>query len=129
MSGKYLLDTNIIIALFAGEAAVKSSLAGAEEVFVSSIAIGELYYGAQKSGRAKENLARIEEFVSLNVVLGCDSDTARWYGKVKNALRIKGYPIPENDVWIAAVALQHDLTLITHDAHFGGIEDLKMTAW
>ncbi len=58
MSGRYLLDTNIIIALFANEAVVKDSLAKADEVFASSIAVGELYFGARKSERAKENLAR-----------------------------------------------------------------------
>ena len=104
MSGRYLLDTNIVIALFAGDAAVKNHLAVAAEVFVSSIVIGELCYGAQKSGRAKVNLARIDEFAANNVVLGCDTDTARRYGEIKNALRAKGHPIPENDIWIAAIA-------------------------
>ncbi len=63
------------------------------------------------------------------VVLGCDSDTARRYGEVKNALRLKGRPIPENDIWIAAVALQHGLTLITRDGHFNEIEELTVEAW
>jgi len=64
VSGKYLLDTNIIIALFADEAAVKSNLARANEVFISSIAIGELYYGARRSSRSNENLERIDELVA-----------------------------------------------------------------
>jgi len=129
MSGRYLLDTNVIIAMFAGEAAVKGNLAVADEVFVSSIVIGELCYGAQKSGRAKANLARIDEFAANNVVLGCDTDTARRYGEIKNALRAKGRPIPENDIWIAAIALQHDLTLVTRDTHFDEIENLRTTLW
>jgi tRNA(fMet)-specific endonuclease VapC len=58
MSGRYLLDTNIIIALFADEVAIKNSLAQADEVFIPSIAIGELCYGARKSGRPQENLER-----------------------------------------------------------------------
>jgi len=70
MSGRYLLDTNIIIALFADDTVVKDNLGQADQVFVSSIAIGELYFGARKSGQAKENLAHIEEFASSNVVLG-----------------------------------------------------------
>lgn len=100
MSGRYLLDTNIIIALFADEAVVKENLAKAGEVFVSSVAVGELYYGAWKSARVQENLARLDEFVANNNVLGCDSDTARLYGEHKNTLRLKGRPIPENDIWI-----------------------------
>ena len=128
MSGRYLLDTNIIIALFADEAVVKDNLARAEEIFVPSIAVGELYFGARKSGRIKENLARIDEFVARNVVLGCDSDTARHYGDIKNALRLKGRPLPENDIWIAAIAFQHTLTLITRDTHFDEIAGLKVEA-
>jgi tRNA(fMet)-specific endonuclease VapC len=129
MSGRYLLDTNIVIALFANDTAVKDNLTTADEVFVSSMAIGELCFGARKSARVEENLQRIDEFVANNVVLGCDAETARRYGEVKNALRVKGHPIPENDIWIAAIALRHDLILTTRDTHFGEIENLRMTAW
>jgi tRNA(fMet)-specific endonuclease VapC len=129
MSGRYLLDTNIIIALFAGDTAVKENLSKAEETFVPSIAIGELCYGAWKSARVQENLTRIDEFAVSSVVLGCDTDTARRYGEIKNALRIKGRPVPENDIWIAAIAFQHDLMLATRDEHFNEIEDLKVVTW
>ena len=129
MSGKYLLDTNIIIALFADDESVKDHLGQADEVFVPSIALGELCFGAHKSGHPRENLAHIDEFASDNVVLGCDTETARRYGQVKNALRVKGRPIPENDVWIAAIALQHGLTLVTRDVHLGEVDSLSVAAW
>ena len=129
MSGKYLLDTNIIIALFADEVAVKSNLAQADEVFISSIAIGELCYGVRKSRRSKENLERIDELVATTAVLGCNIQTARYYGEVKNKLRLKGRPLPENDIWIAALALQYNLTLVTRDAHFQEVENLQIIAW
>lgn len=129
MNGRYLLDTNIIIALFAKEAPVLNNLAQAEEVFIPSIALGELHYGAKKSGRSQKNLERIEEFVIKNIVIECNSDTAREYGEVKNKLRIKGRPLPENDVWIAALALQYDLILVTRDAHFQEVENLKVVSW
>ena len=128
MSGKCLLDTNIVIALFANEATVKDSLAKTNEVFVPSVVIGELC-GAHKSTRAKENLSRIDDFASSSLVLGCDAETARFYGEIKNTLRVKGRPLPENDIWIAAIALQHGLTLITRDVHFSEIENLEVTAW
>ncbi len=129
MSGRYLLDTNIIIALFASEASIIDNLAQADEVFIPSIALGELYYGAKKSGRPQENLERIEELIADSTVIGWDADTARQYGDVKNRLRIKGRPLPENDVWIAALALQYGLTLVTRDAHFQEVEDLQTVAW
>lgn len=129
MPGRFLLDTNAIIALFAGEAVIEQNLAQADEVFAPSIAIGELYFGARKSGQAKGNLARIDEFVANSVVLGCDTDTARRYGEVKDALRLKGRPLPENDIWIAAIALQFDLPLVTRDTHFGEIANLNVVVW
>jgi tRNA(fMet)-specific endonuclease VapC len=129
MSGRYLLDTNIIIALFADEASVRTNLAQADEVFIPSIATGELYYGARKSGRTQENLARVDELVANSAVLGCDAETARRYGEVKNGLRLKGRPLPENDIWIAALALQHNLTLVTRDAHFQEVENLQAVTW
>jgi tRNA(fMet)-specific endonuclease VapC len=129
MSGKCLLDTNIVIALFANEISVKNNLSKSDEVFVSSVVIGELFYGAHKSMRVKENLARISEFAASSIVLGCDTETAHYYGEIKNALRLKGRPVPENDIWIAAIALQHGLTLVTRDMHFNEIENLKSVTW
>lgn len=129
MSGRYLLDTNIIIALFADDAIVKSNLAQAQEASIPSIVIGELCYGARKSKRVVENLARIDALVAGSTILGCDVGTSRQYGEAKNRLRLKGRPLPENDVWIAALALQHHLTLVTRDAHFQEVENLQTIVW
>jgi tRNA(fMet)-specific endonuclease VapC len=129
MSGRFLLDTNIVIALFADEVAVKSNLAQAGEVFIPSFVIGELCYGARKSERVLSNLKRVDDLVVSSTILGCDAETARWYGEVKNKLRLKGRPLPENDVWIAALALQHTLILVTRDAHFQEVEDLQILEW
>ena len=129
MNGKYLLDTNILIALFASDESVKARLAEAEEVFVPSIAVGELFYGARKSTRTQENLQRVEDLVAETPVLACGTETARLYGAVKNVLRLKGHPIPENDLWIAAIALEYNLTLVTRDSHFAEIADLQVVVW
>lgn len=127
--GDSLLDTNIIIALFAGEIPVQQKIEQANEVFVSAIAIGELYFGALNSLRTDENLQRIESFAAANAVLTCDEETARHYGAIKNTLKLKGKPIPENDIWIAAIAIQHDLVLVSRDTHFQVIEDLNLQSW
>ncbi len=85
MNGKdCLLDTNIVIGLFANE--------------------------SSQSSRKDGNRKRIEELAEASLILECDQDTARSYGKVKSQLKIKGTPIPENDIWIAALATQHQLT-------------------
>lgn len=129
MSGRYLLDSNIIIALFAGEQGVLEAINDAAEIFVPAIVVGELYYGAQKSSRRQANIAHIDSFAEVNVIIACDQETARWYGQIKQALRAKGRPIPENDIWIAAMAFQYDLTLVTRDQHFIEVAALEMMAW
>lgn len=129
MSGKFLLDTNIVIGLFAGESIVKRHLEKAEEIFVPSIVLGELYFGAYKSGQVRDNLARIDELADNIALLVCDAGTAKEYGIIKHGLRALGRPIPENDVWIAAIAGQYNLTLVTRDTHFDEIESLKVTTW
>jgi tRNA(fMet)-specific endonuclease VapC len=129
MNGRYMLDTNIVIAIFADEVMVRQQLAGAGEVFVPSIVLGELYYGAQKSARIASNMARVEEFAANNSVLVCDTETARQYGEIKSELRAKGRPVPENDIWIAAIAKQHQLILITRDGHFHSVDGLLIEAW
>ena len=129
MSGRVLLDTNIVIALFAKEAAAQQHLAETDEVFVSSIVLGELYYGAQKSSRVEANITRVNTFAAANAILVCDTATAQYYGAIKNQLRAKGRPIPENDIWIAATAKQYQLTLVTRDEHFQAVEGLPIEQW
>ncbi len=99
------------------------------EVFLSSTVLGELYFGARKSAHAAANLARIEQFAASVQVLSCDADTAELYGKIRDQLRSKGRPIPENDIWIAAVALQHGMPLATRDDHFNEVDGLRIENW
>jgi tRNA(fMet)-specific endonuclease VapC len=129
MNGRYLLDTNIVIVLFAQDASVQEHLAGAAEVSVPSIVLGELYYGARKSARVEANLTRMDEFATRIPVLGHDTATARHYGQIKDLLRAKGRPLPENDIWIAAVAQQHQLTLVSRDEHFQQVDELPIETW
>lgn len=129
MAGRYLLDTNIVIAYFANETTVVNGVDGATEIFLPAAGIGELYYGAYKSNQVERNLSRLELFISQAPVLPCDLDTARLYGEIRNRLRAQGAPIPENDIWIAATALLHELTLATRDAHFQHINNLDLVAW
>lgn len=129
MNGEILLDTNIVIALFAADDSVMERLQRAERVFVPSIVIGELLFGAHHSAQAATNIARVDGFAAQSAVLACNVDTARHYAQIKASLRAKGRPIPENDIWIAAVAQQHDLTLISRDTHFNEVNDVNTERW
>lgn len=129
MSGSVLLDTNIVIGLFANDRAVLARLPETDRIFIPSIVLGELYFGAYKSAHASENVHRIEELVAASAVLICDAVTAAHYGRIKMALRDKGRPLPENDIWIAALAQQHGLIVVSRDQHFKEIENLPVEAW
>ena len=129
MTGDYLLDTNIVIALFAADESVGRNLGQAVEVFVSATVLGELHFGARKSARSQSNIQRIDEFSASVSVLVCDEDTSRHYGEIKHALGLQGTPLPENDIWIAATAMQHGLILVTRDAHFRHVLGLSLEEW
>ena len=129
MPGKYLLDTNIVVSFFRNPASIQARLTQADEVYASSIVVGELYFGAYKSNLTQANLAQVELFIANNKVLNCDVDTARQFGIIKAQLQAKGRMIPENDIWIAATTLQHGLVLATRDAHFKEVANLSYEAW
>lgn len=129
MNGSFLLDANIVIAMLEPEQPVIEKLDAANEVYVPSIVFGELYFGAYKSARVEENLAEVARISGGSSVLNCDLQTARYYGQIRSQLRRIGRPMPENDIWISAIALQHDLTLVSRDSHFDSVESLEIEVW
>ena len=122
-------DTNIVIALFKNDRTVRNQLAQSAELFVPSVAIGELYYGALHSAHPEANVTRIQQFAAGSSVLPCDLVTAEVYGHIRNDLKSKGRPVPENDIWIAAIAIQHSLTIVSRDQHFGEFDALLWEEW
>jgi len=128
MAGRVLLDTNVVIALFSKQERTPQGFPESE-LFVSSTVLGELYFGALKSAQPAPNVAGIEQFAASVRLLSCDPETAKYYGEIRARLRSRGRPIPDNDIWIAAVALQYGLTLATRDAHFKEVEGLLVESW
>lgn len=129
MSGEYLLDTNLVIALLRLEEDALSFLTKAKQTYLCSVVVGELRYGALCSANVEPNLEKIRKLETSSTVLACDAGTAERYAELKAELRRQGHPIPENDLWIAALALQHSLTLVTRDAHFAVLPALSRTTW
>jgi tRNA(fMet)-specific endonuclease VapC len=117
---KVLLDTNAYTSLLAGDEKVLDALAGADRVFMSTVVLGELFAGFGGGSRERDNRRRLDDFLrrppvrSLDVTRG----TAEVFGEIKNQLRRAGTPIPMNDVWIAAHAVENGAWLVTHDRHF-----------
>lgn len=128
-AGSVLVDTNVVIAYFRGDKVVHPHFAGVTPVYLPWVVLGELHFGAQRAQRRLEQLAYIHDLLKYAVVLFADQDTTEVYGQVKAELARLGKPIPDNDLWIAAVARQHDLPLATRDAHFEQVPGLKTVAW
>src|SRR4051812_24405786 len=111
MSGRLLLDISVVIAIFRRDPAAEQLMHGGGEAFLPVPALGEPYLGVPRSPRSDLALAQLTSFVAMVTVLPCDSETARLYGGIKHELWAKGRPLPENDLWIAAIARQHDLSV------------------
>ena len=123
-----LLDTNAYIGYLRGDERVLSYLGQAEIVYMSVFVMGELYAGFRAGKREKENKQILERFLIKSTVsiLEASKDTAEIFGMVKDSLKRTGHPIPVNDVWIGAHALETGSVLLTFDRHFAFIPGLRL---
>jgi predicted nucleic acid-binding protein len=123
---RVMLDTNAYSAYKRGDGATKETLSLAEEVLVPTPVLGELRSGFRQGNREGANLAELEEFLSRPRVrvhpLG--EGTAIYYAEIYGALRAAGKPIPTNDLWIAAAALETGSILLSRDSHFDAVAGL-----
>ena len=125
MNGK-LVDTNVIIRFFKGQTELFSLFDDMEKLYVSSVSVGELMYGAELSKKSDFNRENYFCFCKQMKVLYPDLEIAKSYGKIKASLKEKGKPIPENDIWIAATCHAADLTLITADSDFDFVDEISV---
>ena len=123
---KLVLDTNIVIELFKGNKKVLSVLDNHEVIYMPITVLGELYLGAYRSLNIQKKLEEIKTFLKSCSLLDSNNNTADNYGAIKSRLLNLGKPIPENDIWIAAISIQYDLPLYTFDNHFKEIEGIKL---
>ena len=129
MSGDFLLDTNTVIRLFAHDQAVERRFDADPRILLPIFVLGELYYGALKSSLVDENCRRIDDFLGRVEILYATLGTAYDFGMIKTELERKGRMIPQNDLWIAAMARQYGLTLVFSDRHFAEVDDLRWEQW
>jgi len=123
-----LLDTNAITALFQGESDVLNAVAKADCVYMSAVVIGELEAGFRGGSRYASNLAVLERFLAKPTVeiLQVGRTTGECFGRVKQALKVKGTPIPINDIWLAAQSMETGALLVTYDNHFDHVAGLRI---
>lgn len=126
MSGKIALDTNVSIKFLNGDKAVESIILKYYEIYLPVIVVGELVFGALNSRHTEQNLSRHQKFIQRSKLLGITEITANTYARTRLSLKKKGKPIPENDIWIAAVCIENKLPLLSNDAHFKEIDQLDL---
>ena len=127
MSG-ILLDTSAYSAFFRGHRGAFDRLQRASSIALSVVTLGELHAGFRRGSQLARNLEELEAFLSSPRVrlLATDDETAHCYGVLFDSLRRAGKPIPVNDVWIASAAYQHALEVLTLDAHFLALPQLRV---
>jgi tRNA(fMet)-specific endonuclease VapC len=125
----FALDTNIVSAHLRGDVEVGACIKSYARLYLPVTVLGELYYGAYHTEHREKQLHRVRSFLPLAQTIHLDDDIAERYGIVKARLAELGSMIPENDIWIAATCLVHDLTLASRDGHFESIEGLRKVRW
>jgi predicted nucleic acid-binding protein len=117
---KIMLDTSAYAAFLRGNPEIKLSLQQADEIFLNPVVLGELIAGFLMGKNEKKNRTILQDFISSArmKVAEIDEETSERYAVIVNHLRIKGTPIPTNDLWIAASAMQHGLKVLTTDKHY-----------
>ena len=123
---RILLDTSAYSAFFRGHAGVVEAVQLAVEIYLNPIVLGELHSGFLKGSRVETNRNTLNEFLTSTRVstLAIDDETSVRYASILHGLRRAGTPIPTNDMWIAATAMQHGLFVVTTDAHFDEVPQI-----
>lgn len=120
------LDTNEAIAILNDAGDAGRWIAGFSIVHLPVPVVGELRFGALNSRRARQNGERVERLVARCRVIDANVAMADVYAQVRLRLKQAGTPIPENDVWIAALCIQYAVPLATSDDHFAQVEGLEI---
>ena len=129
MSTSYLLDSSVLILLLRQDVEIRKRYDEATAVHISAIALGELYFGAKHSVHVEKSVNEVDDMAQSIALLYADATTAIIYGQIKHEQRMKGQMLPDNDLWIAATAIQYGLTLAARDHHFTWIDNLSLEQW
>ena len=113
-----ILDTNALSAWAEGDIGLRPPLLSAHRLLLPSIVLGEYYFGIRQSQHRKRYEAWLARNVPHTEVAAVTSATADRYAEIRIELQRIGNPIPQNDTWIAALARQHDLAILSNDRHF-----------
>jgi tRNA(fMet)-specific endonuclease VapC len=124
-----MLDTNALSAFLAGDEQLLRLLRMSPDVGLPAIVLGEYRFGLLQSHSRHRLEPKLDELERVLKILVVDNATARKYADIRCELNQVGRPIPENDIWIAALSRQHHLQLVSKDEHFDVVKGLKRLSW
>jgi tRNA(fMet)-specific endonuclease VapC len=124
-----ILDTNALSAFVHGDVGVGEVLRGQARAAIPVIVLGDFRYGIAESRHRKTYETWLESQLRHFDVLAVTEETAVAYAALRVALKRSGRPIPANDAWIAALALQHRLPVLSRDQHFDAVRGVERKDW
>ncbi len=124
-----ILDTNAVSAFAEGNASVREKIATGPGPYLPVIVVGEYRFGLLETRDRQRRLAWLEQLTRHWTVLEISLDTAAAYAEIRQSLKERATPIPSNDVWIAALARQHNLSILSADPHFDEVSGIRRISW
>ena len=124
-----ILDTNAISALAEQDKALTELVQVAPRVTVTIISLGEYAFGISQSRHRAELEAWLDALLMKVDILLLEQKTLPFYAEVRCRLKLDGTPIPANDCWIAALAQQHRLPIVSQDRHFDSVKGIQRLGW
>lgn len=124
-----IIDTNALSAFFDADPGALRRFEQADDIAVPVIVLGEYRFGLLGSRKRRAREEVLEQLLRSARVLEVTDATSRHYAAIRHDLRTAGTPIPVNDTWIAALAREHALPILSNDEHFDAVRDVRRTSW
>lgn len=124
-----ILDTNAVSAFAEGNPSVREKIATESGPYLPVIVVGEYRFGLLEARDRQRRLAWLEQLTRHWTVLEISLDTAAAYAEIRQTLKERATPIPSNDVWIAALAREHNLSILSADPHFDSVPGVRRIRW
>ena len=124
-----ILDTNALSAWADGQPEIKPVLISATKLVVPAVVLGEFDFGIRQSRHYRHYTGWLERSLRHVEIAAVDEETAKLYGQIRLELKKAGTPIPLNDAWIAAAALQFQFPVLSRDAHFDAVASITRVPW
>jgi len=123
---KIALDTNIAIGLLNDDDEIIEQVLPYNNFYLPITVCGELLFGALNSAKKDNNSRKVNKLIKSCKILNTNMNVAKSYSEIRLHLKQAGRPIPENDIWIAAICSVYKIPLLTKDQHFNFVKELKV---